>query len=745
MATKWKSKVIICIIAILFTFNLSGILFLANYGTYYAQKDYFHTSKFQDEIDEFARYLSMFELNSVPLDEAKESLTVTEEEINEHRYRYGDLPEQINGINSQYEHLIQGALDTGSQQVADTYIAERDAKIEDITKNFESDEYVEAKVIKEKEELLGEYYNERENYRSDFLRLKENFKYYFTDRVTGEVYSNLDYPEDELAPIDPVDMLYVTNYSIGEYVKYAYVGGYAEELIDSITPTNSTVEGEIAVPKSFSWSNPIMEEYHNYRQEQILFWSYVAASVLAFILILIIIFKSKGIKAEVSNLETYYNKLSIDVRAVLFGLTGIATIITTLLAAGRLLYIFDHSLIQGFFIAVGLLIGTVGIGLTFIQGKFLAGTLKDWKNFKCQLEKSLLNKMTKRLKVVFRKVVYSLKTAFLDQTTGTQLFIVLGLIFLLGISVIMTIVHPIFVIFYIILLGAVGLPLVMVLVNRIGYFNQIVEKTNELAKGNLGNDLQVTGKSVFAQLASNINVLKQGVRASQNEQAKSERLKTELITNVSHDLRTPLTSIITYTELLKSGDVSSDESAAYLEIIDRKSQRLKVLIDDLFEVSKMASGNIQLTKEKVDLVQLLQQALAEYDDTINDSSLQFRITNIDKPVYSLVDGQKLWRVFDNLIGNILKYSLEYSRVYINLSTKNDRAIITFKNVSKYELGENSDELFERFKRGDTSRQTEGSGLGLAIAQSIVDLHEGSLDMDTDGDLFKVCISLKLEE
>lgn len=283
----------------------------------------------------------------------------------------------------------------------------------------------------------------------------------------------------------------------------------------------------------------------------------------------------------------------------------------------------------------------------------------------------------------------------------------------------------------------------MVLIKSIGHFNRIVNKTNELAVGNLGEDLPVSGKSVLAMLASNINVLKQGVKTSQNEQAKSERLKTELITNVSHDLRTPLTSIITYTELLKSEGISNEDRLDYLDIIDMKSKRLKLLIDDLFEVSKMASGNMELTLEKVDLVQLLQQALAEYDDTIQESSLQFRITYTDMPVYALVDGKKLWRVFDNLIGNVLKYSLENSRVYISVCRLDTQVIISFKNVSKYELSENIDELFERFKRGDTSRHTEGSGLGLAIAKSIVDIHEGSLDIETDGDLFKVSISLKL--
>lgn len=240
-------------------------------------------------------------------------------------------------------------------------------------------------------------------------------------------------------------------------------------------------------------------------------------------------------------------------------------------------------------------------------------------------------------------------------------------------------------------------------------------------------------------MAGHLNVLKQGVKTSQTEQAKSERLKTELITNVSHDLRTPLTSIITYTELLKTPELTVEEKNSYIEIIDRKSKRLKVLIDDLFEASKMASGNVELNKDKVDLVQLLQQALAEYNDLIQESTLQFRVSIPETPVYAHVDGQKVWRVFDNLIGNIIKYALESTRVYITLKPDANRVILTFKNITKYELGESVDELFERFKRGDTSRQTEGSGLGLAIAKSIIDLHDGILDLEVDGDLFKVTI------
>ncbi|WP_308461979.1 HAMP domain-containing sensor histidine kinase [Planococcus sp. CP5-4] len=236
-------------------------------------------------------------------------------------------------------------------------------------------------------------------------------------------------------------------------------------------------------------------------------------------------------------------------------------------------------------------------------------------------------------------------------------------------------------------------------------------------------------------------MLREGYKASVSERAKSERLKTELITNVSHDLRTPLTSIITYTDLLKNEDLGDEERRKYVDILDRKSERLKVLIEDLFEVSKMASGNVELSKQHLDMKQLVTQALAEHEEAVQEAELDVRITAPDHPVYASVDGQKWWRLLDNLILNATKYSLPGSRVYIALAEQADELAITIKNITRYELGDNTEELLERFKRGDASRQTKGSGLGLAIAQSIVDLHGGQMKLEVDGDLFKVTVLL----
>ncbi|MBP1989900.1 sensor histidine kinase [Paenibacillus eucommiae] len=679
------------------------------------------------------------------MEEAKKSITVNEDEINEHRNRLGNLTNQIANLNAEYDAPILEALAMDNKAAADIYVAERDKKIEDITNGFKSDEYFKAKVIQEKEHAMDMFYRDRENYRSEYLKYKEAFQYYFKNSSTGKVYTNLINSEAESAKdyMNLNHMLFVTNYSIPREYSMSYsIPGY-EQQVDSFIP----FEGQIAVSKSkslsLSSSNPVMIKYERYKQKQFIWLVCTLASVFVLILCFYLVKRSKVIVVEIEKWMPYYIKLPIDLRVVLFATIGFGAVIFLLLINEKIFYDIENLFVYTWGIFTYMVAGSLLWFLTLVQGRFLSAQLKDWKNLKKVWEKALLNKTGQSMKVLFNKAISSLKDAFLNKSMGMQMFIVLAAVFGLGLAAIMIIVDPVFLIVYMLLLALIGLPVVVILIKSIGYFNRIVNKTNELAVGNLGEDLPVSGKSVLAMLAGNMNVLKQGVRTSQNEQAKSERLKTELITNVSHDLRTPLTSIITYTGLLKTEEVSNEDRLAYVEIIDRKSKRLKLLIDDLFEVSKMASGNVELTLEKVDLVQLLQQALAEYDDTMNESSLQFRVTYTDVPVYALVDGKKLWRVFDNLIGNVFKYSMDNSRVYITVRKLDNQVILSFKNVSKYELSENMDELFERFKRGDTSRHTEGSGLGLAIAKSIVDLHEGSLDIETEGDLFKVSISLRI--
>ncbi len=743
MATKWKSRLSIGVCAFLFTFGLSGLIIVSAFGSTYVHRDYFHTTQFRDELNLFAQYLNLFELNHIPIESAKQSITVSQDEIEEYRNRFGNITEKLTFLKDEYKFLIDGAELANNQDAVEIYIAERDRKIEEITQVFKSDDYARAKIITDKEKRVEEYYQGKEQYYLDFLSYKGQLQYYFTSDVSDKVYTNVILADDESITdkMNSHSMSYISSYSIPteDSDSYYWLRQYNQRA-NSLIP----FKGEIAVSKALPSSSSIAIKYNKYKQEQILVWAYTFASVVSLVLCIFLVKKIKYTHSPVERWSPYYNKLPIDVRAALIVLTGWVTLYLLFSIQDQFLYVLDNPFVSGWSLFIGMVFASIGLAITLAQGRLMAGRIKDWKYIQEEWRKGLLNKAGQSAKAQFIQIKISLKDAFLKTSTGAQLFIVLTIVFGLGLAALMVILNPDFMVAYMVLLAAIGVPLSMVLIRRIGYFNRIVLQANELAIGKLGPDVQVPGKSVLATLAGNMNVLKQGVTTLQNEQAKSERLKTELITNVSHDLRTPLTSIITYTALLKKEDVSNEDRIAYVEIIDQKSQRLKVLIDDLFEVSKMASGNVELNKEKVDLVQLLQQTLAEYDNMIKESNLQFRLPNMEIPVYAFVDGQKLFRVFDNLIGNVLKYSLENSRVYITIQTSGDHALISFKNVSKYEISENRDELFERFKRGDSSRHTEGSGLGLAIAKSIVDLHEGHLTIDVDGDLFKVAISLKMQ-
>jgi signal transduction histidine kinase len=739
--TKWKSSIKLYVWSLLFMIGISGVGTFLVSGSQYLHKDYFHTPEFQMELEQFTSLLSLFEFSEVTIDEAKKAIVVTDEEINEHRYRYGDLHEQVSNIKAQYEYRIEEALAAENQEAADTYIEERDGKIEDITNNFKSDEHVKQKIIQEKEKKVERYFKERENFRAEFSRYNQVFRYYFKHTNSDKVYTNAE--ESSQSSLNSSNMLFVKEYNVPGDFFNDYYGISGKEVIEesALLSPKGMFEGEIAIPKNLPAYNWLIAESENYQQDQMLLLAYSLVSLVFLVICFLTARKAKTVPVDIEKWRPYYNKLPIDVRLFFFSMVVIGMGLFLAVVSDELLYINQNPYVYGIEIIFGIVAGALFITLVLIQGKLLKTDFFQWTEW----DKSLSTFIWKKGRTLYHRGKHNFTEAFLDQSTGAQVLFVFIVVFMLGAAVIVVAAEPIFMVLYVILLAIVAVPLGMQIMKKVGYFNRIMEKSNELAAGKQGDDLPVVGKSVLASLAGNLNLLKQGVKKSQSEQAKSERLKTELITNVSHDLRTPLTSIITYTELLKTEDVSEEDRHAYLEIIDRKSKRLKVLIDDLFEVSKMASGSVQLTKEKIDLNQLLEQALAEYDETISKSNLHFRVTKAEQPVYALVDGQKMWRVFDNLIGNVLKYSLENTRVFITVKTAEGQAIVTFKNVSKYELSENIDELLERFKRGDQSRHTEGSGLGLAIVKSIVDLHEGSLDFEADGDLFKVNISLKLEE
>jgi len=267
-----------------------------------------------------------------------------------------------------------------------------------------------------------------------------------------------------------------------------------------------------------------------------------------------------------------------------------------------------------------------------------------------------------------------------------------------------------------------------------------------LADGNY--DFQIDTKNMRWDLKThgdNLNHIGQGMSKAVDARMKSERFKTELITNVSHDIKTPLTSILNYVDLLKKEDITDVKLLEYIDVLDRQTGRLKKLTEDLVEASKASTGNIAVVPVRTDLVEFLQQSVGEYTERFAANQIEASIRKEEESVIVMADGRLLWRVFDNLLGNICKYSQPGTRVYADISKNAGKVAITMKNISKYPLNITSDELMERFVRGDISRSTEGSGLGLSIAKSLTELQNGDFQISIDGDLFKVMISFDSAE
>lgn len=298
---------------------------------------------------------------------------------------------------------------------------------------------------------------------------------------------------------------------------------------------------------------------------------------------------------------------------------------------------------------------------------------------------------------------------------------------------------------------SVGIYSLIFLINTINLLHQlsllieiseITTKIETMGSGNMENIIECRNAEL-QELGKNINNLKQGMKKAVEESMKAERLKTDLITNVSHDLKTPLTSIINYTDLLKKEKIENENAQKYIEILEEKSKKLKNLTEDLIEASKISSGNETVNLEKLDLKEMVLQANGEFAEKFEEKNLDV-ISNLPQEAVIMdLDGKKMWRVLENLYQNVYKYSLENTRVYVDLAV-HDNIVFTIKNISKEKLNISPDELMERFIRGDSSRHTGGNGLGLSIAKDLSKLNGGTLKIEIDGDLFVSRLELPLK-
>lgn len=276
------------------------------------------------------------------------------------------------------------------------------------------------------------------------------------------------------------------------------------------------------------------------------------------------------------------------------------------------------------------------------------------------------------------------------------------------------------------------------LIRRIDGFDRIVAALQRMRGGDLGFKLTDMPKGVFAAMAEDLGSLGDGMQAALQNEVRAERMKSELITNVSHDLKTPLTSILSYSDLLSQLELTPEEANDYAKIIHQKSLRLKNLTSDLFDISKVQSGVEQMVCERLDAVTLVRQALAEQE--AQNSGLVLKVTLPERELPIWADGRKMSRVLENLIGNCVKYAMKGTRVFVSLDARDGKAVFEVKNTANYEMDFAADEITERFVRGDAARSTEGSGLGLAIAKSYTEACGGMFEVEVDGDQFKVRIS-----
>ncbi|MEB2301969.1 two-component sensor histidine kinase [Lysinibacillus xylanilyticus] len=729
MVKNWKPLLaLLCLIWVVF-----GIFTFSKVGYKYIGKSYFQSENLQPQLDDFQSELGPLVLNVPTAEDLKSKIAVTQSEIEEHRNRYGSLGEQIGNIKAQYAARIEEATSVNATDLKTKLEKERDAKIKDITTNFGDDEHVRKKILTQKKELVDKYINAVQEEAKNFVKNNNQWSYELTNTETGKTFSSGNVSDSSAFKIKFTEQHPLTTSNISS--------GYLNEIFyrtDTILDTEELKEnfdytGIITISKKSAQAESIMVGYNNFITRQFIFSFIWLTSIVA------AIFGWKGRKEVLQMVQGLkgkeaFAKMKIDYSIGLLLISAFVYLIASQFAYSSIVgsiypynyvsYVIEMLLKIGFLIIIAMLF--------FVQVIWLYDRVNTAQKLEENLKASYLWSLGE-----------SITDLFINRSIALHSIVMIGAAFFGGGSLVAFMLKGGG--FPFLVLGIctmIGFPAMILFLSRMGYLNRIMKDTKNMAEGRLNHDVKVMGKSPLADHAENLNHLREGVSTSMHEQAKSERLKTELITNVSHDLRTPLTSIITYTDLLKNPDITEEERQQYIQILDKKSERLKLLIEDLFEVSKMASGNIELHRSRVDLTQLVQQAVGEHEEDLAQAQLDLRMTKPHEPIYAYVDGQKWWRLIDNLIVNVLKYALEGTRVYVTLKrTAEGDAEFTVKNVAKYEISENADELFERFKRADASRHTEGSGLGLAIAQSIVDLHGARMSIEVDGDLFKVIVRI----
>ncbi|MBQ3384238.1 MAG: HAMP domain-containing histidine kinase [Erysipelotrichaceae bacterium] len=556
---------------------------------------------------------------------------------------------------------------------------------------------------------------------------------YFRDKQSVESYGNQNFSftiyqtdtEGTYKPVYSSEQLTDKFHTYEIYIKYkqaeyneAYtvihdIDGITKFLpADELPDYKTKIEMRVYDPPTY-YTDIFSEEYTSFMNLQKNIYKYLAAGIIGVILIifdLVFIISSAGYDYSYDGIiMNVVDKMPYDL------FTGVIVLLAVFTAFAYEPFNFDENL-GSFALLLSMLILLGLYGLTW-----LVSTVKRIKN------RSLLkNTLTYMIGYFIFQIVVKLRLVW-----KTALFMCvygLSMMFLvytdrLPLAIIISVIVCLYILWWLIKADEI----------KIG--------TDKIAKGR--SEGKINTKYMPPALkdhAEDINSLQDGIKLAVDREMKSEHLKTELITNVSHDIKTPLTSIINYIDLMQK-EHTDEEEEKYLEVLSRQSDRLKKLIEDLIEASKASTGNINAELTKVNVNEIISQSLSEYSEKMKALNLEVVVNNSPTPLYVLADGNLLWRILNNLYNNICKYALPNTRVYIDVAEKGNDVSIEVKNVSREMLNIDPEELMERFVRGDSSRHTEGSGLGLNIAGSLAEIMNGKLTLSIDGDLFKATLLL----
>lgn len=553
-----------------------------------------------------------------------------------------------------------------------------------------------------------------------------NFVYFIRNTETDKFVTNVE-------NINPIS--YIEKQSNSVYLDQSQTADicYNYDIEQMLADTPYVVYAAVVEPMESG--DVFYEEYKDYIKVNNYTDTAITLSIISFIVLiitLIYLVYVAGRKTKYGDINLLFvDRIYLDFHAVIVLILAIISVLFTVEAYEYIFYNKDDAIITIIVIGMVLCVDIL-IGLNFILS--ITRVLKSGQF----ISRTLLYRIYNGLK------------SFCINCFNGKIFKPWILIMLLGYALINSIMF--FILLNMYSFGSLVVIFIIIAFNGfIIYFvakalqslKEIMIATGEIAEGNLDYELDLTKNSiVFIKFAEKIHSIRGGMKKAVGEAVKGEHLKTALITNVSHDLKTPLTSIITYVDLLKNENLNNEKVNGYISILEEKSNRLKHLIEDLIEASKASSGNIDVQKERVDLNELIHQAIGEYQEKFNKAELDVHFKSIEDTLI-LADGKYMWRIVENLFSNFVKYSLSKTRIYISVEEKNHYGILTIKNISAFPLNISSEELTERFVRGDESRTTEGSGLGLSIAESLTKIQAGKFNIEIDGDLFKVIVEIPL--